>query len=96
MGDRRIESGLDHGRHRAVTFLEALCEFARFVTVVPVKSGRVGQALCHIEAQGIKIGEEHQHAGDGLAGLDDAKLTGLLQRSREVCARIGERNHLRA
>src|SRR3954454_1994227 len=92
---RRIEPGLNAGRHPAAEFLcEALREGAAPVALVPVE--RLGQveALRLLQPETVNVADKHQQAGELLAALDDAELGSLLDRFDRIAAGIGETDDL--
>ena len=95
MDQRGIDAGLNHGRRLLLELLvEALGEGAGLVVHVPVEGLGEVQALRDLQPERMDVGDEHQHARELLAALDDAELRRLLDRVGGVAAGVGEPDDL--
>ena len=94
MHGRRVQPGLDHGRHVADLVVEALGEGAGLVVHVPVERVGDDQALGCLGAERMGVGDLLQQRDHLLAALGDAEFRRLLQRVGGVAAGIGERHDL--
>ena len=94
MHGRRVEAGLDHGRHVPDLFIEAFRESAGLIVHVPVKRVGDDQALGCLGAERVGVGDLLQQCDHLLAALGDAEFASLLQRIGGVAAGVGQRHNL--
>src|SRR5207253_2658059 len=68
---------------------EALRKSTGLVIQIPVKRFREVQALRHIKAEGVNVGNKQQQTREFLASRDNAELRRLLDRISGVATGIG-------
>lgn len=92
MQQRRIDSRLNHRRHRTVfhAFLKPRGEIARSVIQIPIEGFREIQTLGGIQPERMNIGDEQGQSGQLLTAGSDAELRGLLDRVDRIAAGVGQ------